>query len=36
MDLFNECLDWQNSQYINIVGKDNVSAAFEVKRMEAA
>ncbi len=23
---FNECLDWQNSQFINIVGKDDISA----------
>ena len=28
---FNECLDWQNSQFINIVGKDDISAAIEVK-----
>jgi hypothetical protein len=28
------CLDWQNSQFINIVGKDDVSAGFEVTRME--
>jgi hypothetical protein len=26
-----ECLDWQNSQFINIVGKDDISAAIEVK-----
>jgi hypothetical protein len=26
-----ECLDWQNSQFINIVGKDDNSAAIEVK-----
>jgi hypothetical protein len=31
-----ECLDWQNSQFINIVGKDDVSAAITVKRMEVA
>jgi hypothetical protein len=28
--MLNECLDWQNSQFINIVGKDDVSAGFEV------
>jgi hypothetical protein len=26
-----ECLDWQNSQFINIVGKDDNSAAIDVK-----
>ena len=26
-----ECLDWQNSQFTNIVGKDDESAAIEVK-----
>jgi hypothetical protein len=32
----NECLDWQNSQFINIVGKDDESAAIEVRRLEVA
>jgi hypothetical protein len=31
-----ECLDWQNSQFINIVGKDDVSAGFEVTGTEVA
>jgi hypothetical protein len=31
-----ECLDWQNSQFINIVGKDDVSAGFEVTETEVA
>jgi hypothetical protein len=31
LQYFCECLDWQNSQFINIVGKDDISAAIEVK-----
>ncbi len=31
-----ECLNWQNSQFINIVGKDDVSARFEVTGTEVA
>jgi hypothetical protein len=34
--MLNECLDWQNSQFINIVGKDDESAAIEVRRLEVA
>jgi hypothetical protein len=30
-EVADECLDWQNSQFINIVGKDDISAAIEVK-----
>jgi hypothetical protein len=31
-----ECLDWKNSQFINIVGKDDVFEGFEVTGTEVA
>jgi hypothetical protein len=36
IDLFAECLDLQNSQFINIVGKDDVSIEAGTSQVEVA
>jgi hypothetical protein len=34
--LFADCLDWQNSKFINIVGKDDVSIEAGTSQVEVA